>query len=56
MTVDMVTVAMEQMCRTIIVRTRGPQVVKVQTSKENKGSPWRREIRSEQRWRNKGGG
>lgn len=56
MTVFMVTVAMEQMCRTIIVRTRGPRVVKVQTSKENKGSPWRREIRSEQRWRNKDGG
>lgn len=45
---DMVTVASEQMCRTIIVPTRGPRVVKVQTLRENKGSPWRKEIRSEQ--------
>lgn len=53
----MVTVATEQMCRTIIVPTRVPWVVRVSiTSKENKVGPWRREIRSEQRWKNKDGG
>lgn len=56
MTVDMVTVATEQMRRTIIVPTRGPRVVKVQTLKESKGSPWRKEIGSEERWRSKDGG